>query len=744
MTQVPLPFPPHDAGASEHAAAPTDPGPSQAAETGARAVAAVLSRDQDDEARRDRRRASAPPAPLAPFVEAGVLAPADVHVAAALSRLLGDPGDEVMLGAALAVRAPRRQHVCVDLDAVRATVVAETAEERPRGHLGEDDHAGDDAADDPVAALPWPDPAAWRAALAASPLVVERDPRDLTEPADAGRDVPPLVLAGTRLYLDRYWRHERRTARALHDRAQREVEGVDLDRLRADLRAQQAADADRGPAPGAAPDRQQVAAVLAVTRHLTVIAGGPGTGKTTTVARILGLLDGQAAAVGARPPAVALAAPTGKAAARLTESLRAAAGPGDDRLRDATATTLHRLLGSLGGHGRRFRHGPGHPLPHDVVIVDETSMVDLTMLSRLLDAVRADARVVLLGDPHQLASVEAGSVLGDVVGDPSATPCRSATARATLQAVLGDAHLTDTTMADATGVHDALVVLDRVHRFAAGSGVDRFATAVREGDADAAVSALEASADLHWIRPGGDADSRRSWRRTGPSDAQLAGVRDRVLEVGRQLRDAARTGDGAAALAALDEVRVLCAHRRGEPGVAGWTARIEAWLTAERLIDPSERWYLGRPVMATTNDRRLQLWNGDLGVIVAGPGGPTDAATGSGDAGGAPGVTAAFPAPDGDGVRTLAPARIGDVETVHAMTVHKSQGSQVRHAVVVLPDPASRICTRELLYTAVTRARQGATIVATEAAIRTTISARTHRASGLGDALRDQPGAAHP
>lgn len=731
MSDVPLPFPPHD---DEPAPATTDgdpgaPGGAPSATAGTRAVAAVLARDETPGHRHDGHRVGAPPEALAPFVAAGVLAPADVHVAAALCRLLGDDRPEVLLGAALAVRAPRRQHVCVDLDTVRATVVAETAEDRrPLAPGGDGD--GDGEVADPVDALPWPDPAAWSTALTGSPLVASRDPRELgTPPDDSGRDVPPLVLAGSRLYLDRYWRHERRVARALDERSRRTVAGVDLDRLRGDIDAAAAAAAaarDAAGAPAAAvtgPDRQRVAAVLAVTRHLTVVAGGPGTGKTTTVARILRLLDAQAEAAGARPPAVALAAPTGKAAARLTESLRAAAGPDEVRLREATATTLHRLLGSLGGTGRRFRHGPGHPLPHDVVIVDETSMVDLTLLSRLLAAVRADARVVLLGDPHQLASVEAGSVLGDVVGDPDAAPHRSAAALATLTDALGPDHVTDTVTADDGGVHDGLVVLDRVHRFAAGSGVDRFAAAVRGGDADAAIAALQAADDLRWIRPGDDPDARRRWRRTGPSDDQLDEVRDHVVAVGRRLRAAALDGDGGAALAALDDVRILCAHRRGEPGVAGWTARIEAWLADEGLVDLADRWYLGRPVLVTANDRRLQLWNGDLGVVVRGDDGPT----------------VAFPAPDGEGTRTLAPARTGDVETVHAMTVHKSQGSQVGHAIVVLPDPASRICTRELLYTAVTRARGRATIVATEAALRATITARTQRASGLGAALGREP-----
>jgi exodeoxyribonuclease V alpha subunit len=575
---------------------------------------------------------------------------------------------------------------------------------------------------DPVDALPWPAPDAWLAALGGSDLVAIRAATDLDEPDDAGTDVAPLTLAGDRLYLDRYWRYERRVARSLDTRARRPIAGVDLARLRAGLDA-----ALRGDAP----DRQRVAAALAVTRHLAVVAGGPGTGKTTTVAAILRLLDDQAAATGRRPPVVALAAPTGKAAARLTESLRDAAArdvaaldvaarhgaarhgaardddpTGDGRLTVATATTLHRLLGSRGG--ARFRHGRHDPLPHDVVVVDETSMVDVAMLARLLDAVREDARIVLLGDPHQLASVEAGSVLADVVGDPAAPPTRSDAARSALVDAAGH---------DA-GVHDALVVLDRVHRFAAGSGLDRFAAAVRAGDADEALEQLTTATDLTWIGP---TETGAAPGRHVPSDDPLAAVHARVVEVGGALHAAGVRGDGAAALDALDDLRVLCAHRRGGSGAAGWNARAEAWLGAAIGTDVRARWYVGRPVLVTANDHRLQLWNGDLGVVVR------DLTTG--------GVTVAFPAPAGTGVRHLAPARLGEVETVHAMTVHKSQGSQVGHAVVVLPEPVSRICTRELLYTAITRARAGATVVTSEATLRATIAARTQRASGLGIAL---------
>jgi exodeoxyribonuclease V alpha subunit len=650
----------------------------------------------------DVRQVLDAPEPLAAFADAGVLGPADVHVAVTLSRLGHDPRPEVLLAAALAVRAPRRRHVCVDLTTVQRGTVAELADDLAIGPTAAGDH---------LDTLPWPDPAAWRDVLRDSPLVAVRDPHDLDEPDDAGTDVAPLTLAGDRLYLDRYWRYERRVARALHRRARASVPDVDVTACRVALDT--AFDGD-------APDRQRVAAATALRRRLTIVAGGPGTGKTTTVARLLRVLAAEARAAGRPTPLVALAAPTGKAAARLTESIRDAITGGPDAattdgadldedrelLGGLTASTLHRLLGAR-GTSSRFRRSASDPLPHDVVVVDETSMVPLALLAKLLDAVRTDARIVLLGDPHQLASVEAGSVLGDVVGDPDLPPTRSATVRAELAELTGSDHLADTTTAAEPGVHDALVVLDRVHRFRAGSGLDRFAGAVRHGDADAALELLSAADDLTWVRPGPD----------GVGD--LAGVRDRLVRSAREVVEAARRGDGMGAIAGLDHVRVLCAHRRGDLGVAGWVDRVERWLVAELDLDLRDRWYVGRPVLVTTNDRRQQLWNGDLGVVVR-----------HGD-----GVAVAFPALEGDGVRLLAPARVGEVETVHAMTVHKSQGSQVGHAVVVLPEPASRICTRELLYTAVTRAREGATIVASEASLRATIAARTQRASGLGVAL---------
>ena len=298
-----------------------------------------------------------------------------------LGRLGAVADDRVSLAAALAVRAPRLGHVCVDLATVRAT-----ASSRP-------DMPGD------LDALPWPDPEGWLAGLAASPLV---------------GDDRPLHLVDTTLYLDRLWPTSSRW-RPTCGRAPRHA------RRRASTRSAWPRGLQRLFDGNDEPDLQRLAAAAAVLRSVSVIAGGPGTGKTTTVARVLALLDEQASAAGRRPPLVALAAPTGKAAARLEEAVRAGREPGGRRptwarLGALTGVTLHRLLGFNPGNHTRFRHNRLNRLPHDVVVVDETSMVSLSLMARLVEAVRPEARLILVGDPEQLASVEAGAVLGDIVG----------------------------------------------------------------------------------------------------------------------------------------------------------------------------------------------------------------------------------------------------------------------------------------------------------------------------------------
>jgi exodeoxyribonuclease V alpha subunit len=582
---------------------------------------------------------------LRAFSDAGVLAPADVHVAQRLAELGREEEEGVLLAAALAVRGPRLGHVCVDLATISRTATVEADEELDLG------------------GLPWPEPAAWIEAVTASGLVA------------VGEDghARPLRLIGSMLYLDRYWREERQVAadlRALGDAPPRDVRDDLVARL----------------FEGDDDDLQRVATERAVSRGLAVVAGGPGTGKTTTVARIMAVLAEQAAADDAPAPLVALAAPTGKAAARLEEAVHEEADRldvSDDiraQLRAAQASTLHRLLGWRPDSHSRFRHHRGNRLPHDVVIVDETSMVSLSLMARLVEAVRPDARLILVGDPGQLTSIEAGAVLGDIVGPAAEAAPPSGGA-----------------------IADGIVVLERVHRF--GGAIAAVAEAVRRGDADAALDALtRAPGEVTWI-PVDVATTR---------DAPEA-IHGEAVTAARAVTAAARDGDARRAIDALGAFRLLCAHRRGPHGVETWADRIERWLAAEIAGFGAEgRWYVGRPLLVTENDYGLRLYNGDTGVIVAGERGRASAAFERG------GEVVAF-----------SPARLGAVETVYAMTIHKSQGSQFDAAAVLLPDPSSHILTRELLYTAVTRARRRLILAGTEETVRAAIARPVARASGL-------------
>ncbi|HSC05167.1 MAG TPA: exodeoxyribonuclease V subunit alpha [Solirubrobacteraceae bacterium] len=479
--------------------------------------------------------------------------------------------------------------------------------------------------DEPVdlSELPWPDPGNWLSAVRASALVALGEADE-----DLGSAEPaPLRLLGTRLYLDRYWRDERSVA--------------------ADLNA------------------------LTAKHRVEVIAGGPGTGKTTRVARMVSELMEAAAANGSRPPLVALAAPTGKAAVRLQEAVHEESA----ELSSLTASTLHRLLGWRPGSHSRFAHHRGNRLPHDVVIVDETSMVSLSMMARLVEAVRRDARLVLVGDPGQLTSIEAGVVLADIVA-----------------------------------VGRGVVVLEHGHRF--GGGIARLAAAIRAGDGDATIDALGGAPDeVTWL----PADLS-----AGGGEAELRLVRERAVAAGTAVATAARRGAAQEALEALARFRLLCAHRRGPYGVSDWTSRVQAWLGAQIPdLDIEQRDYVGRPLLVTENDYELGLYNGDTGVIVQDPDGH---------------ATAAFER--GRELLHFSPLRLGAVDTVYAMTIHKSQGSQFDTAAVLLPAAGSRLLTRELLYTAVTRARRELILVGTEEAVRHAVARPVARASGLSERLR--------
>jgi exodeoxyribonuclease V alpha subunit len=497
----------------------------------------------------------------------------------------------------------------------------------------------------------------------------------------------PLVLdAAGRLYLRRYFELEQSLATNLRARAAVELP-VDETRLRGDVA--------RLFPPRAEPDWQRVAAVTAVVRGLCVVSGGPGTGKTTMVVRVLALLAGQSS----RPLRAGLVAPTGKAAARLQEAIRSARATLaiDDALRaripDATST-IHRLLGAR-RDSTAFRYGPENPLPLDLVVVDEASMVDLALMARLVAALPAEARLVLLGDRDQLASVEAGAVLGDVCGP---APGFSAAGRARI-ASLAEVAL-PAGRPNASRLADCVVLLVESHRFGGASGIGRLAAAVNEGATERVAALLDDPTVPDVTRAEGDTDELVA--------AALAGhAAYRELVVGG--------AEPAALFEAFRSFRMLCAHRRGPRGAETLNARIT------EALDPRADWYPGRPVLVTQNDHALRLFNGDVGIALP------DA-----EAGGR--LRVVFEGEAGR-LRRIPPLRLPPHETTYAMTIHKSQGSEFDRVLIVLPPDDSRLLTRELLYTGITRARSAVAIWGDDLVLGAAVERRLTRSSGLRDSL---------
>ena len=565
-----------------------------------------------------------------------MLSAADVHVAARLGAMTEETDEQVLLATALAVRAVRQGSTCLDL-----TTVADVPLEDET---------------DAQEVLPWPEPEAWQAAVAASPLV----------------RLEVLRFDNALLYLDRYWREEVQVCRDVVSRLDREAPEVDAEILDAGvLRV----------FPKDGYEEQRAAVREAARRWTTVLTGGPGTGKTTTVAGLLALLAEQAehGRVGAgRNLRIALTAPTGKASARLQQSVdaetRALPQADRDRLGDLQSSTLHRLLGWRPDSSIRFRHNRANRLPHDVIVVDETSMVSLTMMARLLEAVRPDTRLVLVGDPGQLASVEAGAVLADLVdgfGRRSESPVEP---------------------------------LSTSHRF--GGGIADLAQALRDDRPDRVIEVLRGGGDVELIDP--------------DDEQAMAAFRAVTTQAALDVRLAAESGQAQAAVDALDQHRLLCAHREGPYGVAGWNRQVER-LVAERTgVTHYEEWYAGRPVLVTANDYGQGLYNGDIGVTIRAADGRLRVVV-----------------PGADGLKEFATTRLAGVQTVHAMTVHKSQGSQAREVSVIMPPEDSRLLTHELFYTAVTRAQDKVRVIGTEESVRAAVARKVQRASGLARRLQD-------
>ena len=518
----------------------------------------------------------------------------------------------------------------------------------------------------------------------------------------------PLILdPDGRLYLHRHFDYEQRLARRLLRAARPLGRPVDPELPRR-LDTLFAANA---PALAGKADWQKLAAALAMRNGLTIISGGPGTGKTTTVVNLLACLIAQEPAC-----RIALAAPTGKAAARMTEAigLRAAHLPQATRERlPAEAYTIHRLLGASPSG---FRHDAAHPLAIDALVVDEASMLDLGLAVRLLEAVPDTARIILLGDKDQLSSVESGAVFAEISVDPSLSEtCRDDLARS---CALPAARIVPPVPLYASALRDCVIWFTQNFRFAADSGIGRLAADINQ----------QRSADaIAWLRAGAD-DSTRWLESNGEEpDAQTLLALSRGFAPYLQAIEEDPTDLGAVA-AAFGAFRVLCAHVEGRRGVEAVNDHLSR-LSRQALARVQQRcripanspWFVGRPVIVLRNDHVLKLFNGDIGIAL-----PDSAGQ----------LLVHFP-DAAAGFRSFAPIRLPEHQTAFAMSVHKSQGSEFDEVLVLLPAQHSRVLNRELLYTAVTRARQRVTISASQAVLAASIASSTQRRSGLLARLAD-------
>ncbi|WP_018949700.1 exodeoxyribonuclease V subunit alpha [Thioalkalivibrio sp. ALMg11] len=645
-----------------------------------------------------------------------------------------------LLLAALASHQVGRGHVCLELDALLQAPDA-TLSLPPEGEPG---------------SRPPPRPSSVLQGVSAAKVAEALQGSGLAGPGEAGGT--PLVYTGEQVYLRRYWESERRIGQAIRARlADREAWQGALD----EQAARDWLDHLFGPPAEATtdPDWQRLACALAAGSGFSVITGGPGTGKTTTVLRLLALLQGLQGPED--PLRIRLAAPTGKAAARLNASVSGALDrlgldqlPDGDALRrnlPAEVVTVHRLLGAR-PDTRHFRHGARNPLAVDVLVVDEASMIDLELMASLVEAVPRTARLILLGDRDQLASVEAGAVLGELCHRAGGGHYTPSTAQ-WLEAVTGMA--VPEAMQDAAGqaLDQHIVMLRESHRFGADSGIGRLAAAVNSGEA------LNA--------PDGD-DAVLQKVLAGPEDPALVtlavdGRADTLegeavgyagyLEGLRAARPAPAAPRAAwedwarDVLAAHGRFQLLCAVRRGPWGLETLNRRIAAALQARGLLEGDAgridgQWVEGRPVIVTRNDYALGLINGDIGIALAVPAwlarGEPEAGADNGDA---PVLRVAFlAAGDGGRVRWVLPNRLEAIETAFALTVHKAQGSEFEHVALVLPEADSPILTRELAYTAITRASRWFSLLEPRAGTLAAASQRQiRRSGGLRQWLRDSP-----
>jgi len=606
----------------------------------------------------------------------GIFSDIDIHFARFIERFSPTENPDVFLAAALVSRATDSGDICLDLEAVAETRIIEKQ--------------------DGAAAVVGPPLDIWRRQLMSSPAV-----------GNPGDPCPLILDARNRLYLYRYWEYENKLSRAIRERSAGELQ---------DFNFLEVAHSLRRLFPPTTEDEvnwQEIAAVIALLKRFSVITGGPGSGKTFTIARTLALL----LECGRKEKMkICLAAPTGKAAARLAESIRAAKASlaCSDTIKNAIPNdvyTIHRLLKPIGGTPY-FHHHSKNLLAADAVVVDEASMVDLALMSKLIQAVAPQARLLLIGDKDQLASVEAGSVLGDICD-------RQVIHGYSKDFLIKIEQLTQTSLKmaiapvqPAAGLQDCITVLPKSYRFTPQSGIGGLSRSVNRGDGVAA---------LTWLK--NPAENAVNWHKIG-ADVNPADDLSRLILEG--YRKYLTINDPVLAMAEFNRFKILCALKVGPFGVKSINALVEQVLSREGLLPHRKAgiqpWYRGRPILITQNDYNLGLFNGDIGLALPDPDSPRDE------------LHVYFP-DTVNGFKRFPTHRLSEHETVYAMTVHKSQGSEFDHIILLLPEKDYPLLTRELIYTGMTRARQTVSIWGRESVLKAAIARKIERTSGLRDAL---------
>jgi len=606
------------------------------------------------------------------FIKSGYLTEIDIHFAKFMADLSGNNAPYFLLAAALVSNVTVNGNVCLDLSEWAETVVLEQQN-------GEE-------------LIVCPKLSVWQKALHSNEVVGKPG------------DFSPLILdEKNRLYLYRYWDYENKLSNAILKRLKGDIREIDWALIRDSL-YRFFPHKKKGEI-----NWQKVAALTAIFKRFCVISGGPGTGKTTTVTKILALLVEQSKG---KKLNILLSAPTGKAVSKLSESIRTVKNELNcsNAVLDAIpeeSYTIHRMLKSVKG-SPYFHYNEENPLSADVVVVDEASMVDLALMSKLVQAVPPNARLILLGDRDQLASVEAGSVLGDICTYEhshgfSRNYCHK------VKEITGKAlDLPSNRYREKPGLYDAIVHLEKSYRFADDSKIEELSRVINIGKVDESLCMIKDAAgkSLRW----GEIHSQHD----------LFKVLSKKIIKGYAAY--LKTEDPKIALERFNRFIILCAVNFGPFGVVSVNRLAEQVLSQQGLISPDNQWYKGRPVLITRNNYNLALYNGDIGITM--------------------------PAPDSDNnelyvffsgmsgkLRQFSPHRLPEHDTVYAMTVHKSQGSEFENVLIVLPEKDYPVLTKELIYTGITRARQSVSIWGTEAVFRTTISRKIERTSGLRDAL---------